>query len=91
MVSLSENEKGLPKTGPIVDEFRVPEGKRDQVTSDGTKSIPKVVRHLAKGNRYLIRLTGDSMELRIQDGDPILVDYVKESRPGNIVIAPINC
>jgi phage repressor protein C with HTH and peptisase S24 domain len=26
-------------------------------------------------NRYVIRVTGDSMEPRIQDGDLILVDY----------------
>ncbi len=56
----------------------------------GTKTAHMVVRHLAKGNRYVIRVTGDSMEPRIQDGDLVLVDYPKETRTGNIVIAMIN-
>lgn len=68
----------------------MPAGKPDEVTSDGTVSVRKVVRHLAKGNRYVIRVRGDSMEPRIQDGDLILVDYSKGPRPGNIVIALIN-
>jgi len=38
----------------------------------------------------VIRLRGDSIELRIQGGDPLLVDYSKEPRPGHIVIALIN-
>jgi DNA polymerase V len=75
---------------PFFDEFRVPAGKPDEVTSDGTVSVRKVVRHLAKGNRYVIRVRGDSMEPRIQDGDLILVDYIKEPRPGNIVMATVN-
>ncbi len=53
-------------------------------------SVRKVVRHLATGHRYVIRVTGDSMEPRIEDGDLVLVDYSKEPRPGNIVIALIN-
>jgi phage repressor protein C with HTH and peptisase S24 domain len=52
--------------------------------------VRKVVRHLAKGNRYAIRVIGDSMEPRIEDGDLVLVDYSKGPRPGNIVIALIN-
>ncbi len=75
---------------PFYDEFRVPAGKPDHVTSDGTMSVRHVVRHLAKGNRYVIRVRGDSMEPRIQDGDLLLVDYSREPRPGNIVIALIN-
>ena len=75
---------------PFYDEFRVPAGKPDPVTSDGTMSVRKVVRHLARGNRYVIRVTGDSMEPRIEHGDLVLVDYTKEPRPGNIVIALIN-
>jgi DNA polymerase V len=75
---------------PFFDEFRVPAGKPDEVASDGTVSVRKVVRHLAKGGRYVIRVRGDSMEPRIQDGDLILVDYSKEPVPGNIVIALIN-
>ncbi len=50
----------------------------------------KVVRHLAKKNCYVIRVTGNSMEPRIQDNDLVLVDYAKEPRPGNIIIAIIN-
>jgi len=68
----------------------VPAGKPDHVTSDGTMSVRQVVRHLATGHRYVIRVRGDSMEPRIQDGDLLLVDYTKEPRPGNIVIALIN-
>ena len=75
---------------PFFDEFRVPAGKPDEVTSDGTVSVRKVVRHLAKGNRYVIRVRGDSMAPRILDGDLLLVDYVKEPRPGNIVVATVN-
>lgn len=75
---------------PFFDEFRVPAGKPDEVTSDGTVSVRKVVRHLAKGNRYVIRVRSDSMEPRIEDGDLILVDYSKEPRPGNTVIALVN-
>ena len=30
------------------------------------------------------------MAPRIQDGDLILVDYIKEPRPGNIVVATVN-
>jgi DNA polymerase V len=68
----------------------VPAGKPDDVISDGTVIVRKVMRHLAKGNRYVIRVLGNSMEPRIQDGDLILVDCSKEPRPGNIVIAMIN-
>ncbi len=75
---------------PFFDEFRVPAGKPDEVTSDGTMKVRMVVRHLAKGNRYVIRVKGDSMEPRIEDGDLILVDYSKEPRPGNVVVAMIN-
>jgi DNA polymerase V len=75
---------------PFFDQFRVPAGKPDQVPADGTMSVRKVVRHLAKGNRYVIRVTGDSMQPRIEDGDLILVDYSKEPTPGNIVVAMIN-
>jgi len=75
---------------PFFDEFRVPAGKPDEGVSDGTVSVRKVVRHLAQGNRYVIRVRGDSMEPRIQDGDLILVDYSKEPHPGNIVIALVN-
>jgi DNA polymerase V len=75
---------------PFFDEFRVPAGKPDEVTSDGTVSVRQVVRHLAKGNRYVIRVRGDSMEPRIQDGDLILVDYSSEPSSGNIVVAMIN-
>lgn len=38
----------------------------------------------------LIRVKGDSMGPRIEDGDLILVDYSKEPRPGNVVVAIIN-
>lgn len=38
----------------------------------------------------MIRVTGDSMQPKIEDGDLVLVDYSKEPRPGNIVIALIN-
>lgn len=75
---------------PFFDEFRVPAGKPDEVVSDGTVSVRKVVRHLAKGNRYVIRVTGDSMRPRIEDGDLILVDYSREPSAGNIVVAMIN-
>lgn len=75
---------------PFFDEFRVPAGKPDEVTSDGTVSVRKIGRHLAKGSRYVIRVRGDSMEPRIQDGDLILVDYSKEPRPGQVVIALVN-
>jgi hypothetical protein len=33
---------------PFYDEFRVPAGKPDPVTSDGTMSVRKVVRHLGR-------------------------------------------
>jgi SOS-response transcriptional repressor LexA len=75
---------------PFFDQFRVPAGIPDQVPHDGTMSVRKVVRHLAKGNRYVIRVIGDSMQPRIEDGDLILVDYVKEPHPGDIVVALIN-
>ncbi len=75
---------------PFFDEFRVPAGRPDEATSDGAVSVRKVVRHLAKGNRYVIRVRGDSMEPRIQDGDLILVDYAKGPRPGNTVVASVN-
>jgi SOS-response transcriptional repressor LexA len=75
---------------PFFDQFRVPAGKPDEVPHDGTMSVRKVVRHLAKGNRYVIRVIGDSMQPRIEDGDLILVDYAKEPLPGDIVVALIN-
>ncbi len=75
---------------PFFDDFRVPAGRPEEVVSDGTTNVCKVVRHLAKKNCYVIRVTGNSMEPRIQDNDLILVDYVKEPRPGNIVIAMVN-
>jgi DNA polymerase V len=75
---------------PFFDQFRVPAGKPDEVVSDGTVSVRKVVRHLAKGNRYVIRVTGDSMQPRIEDGDLILVDYTREPSSGNVVVAMIN-
>lgn len=75
---------------PFFDQFRVPAGIPDQVPHDGTMSVRKVVRHLAKGNRYVIRVIGDSMQPRIQDSDLILVDYAKEPHPGDIVVALIN-
>jgi SOS-response transcriptional repressor LexA len=60
---------------PFFDQFRVPAGKPDEVQHDGVRSVRKVVRHLARGNRYVTRVTGDSMQPRIEDGDLILVDY----------------
>lgn len=54
------------------------------------KGVRKVMRHLAKVNRYVIRVRGDSLEPRIQDGDLILVDHSKEPHPGSIVIALVN-
>jgi DNA polymerase V len=75
---------------PFFDEFRVPAAKPDEVTSDGSVSVRQVVQHLTQGNRYVIRVTGDSMQPRIEDGDLILVDYSMEPRPGNIVVAMIN-
>jgi DNA polymerase V len=75
---------------PFFDQFRVPAGKPDEVPHDGVMSVRKVIRHLAKGNRYVIRVIGDSMQPRIEDGDLILVDYAKEPRPGDIVVALIN-
>ena len=48
------------------------------------------MRHLAKENRYVIRVKRDSMAPRIQDGDWILVDCIIEPRPGNIVVATVN-
>jgi SOS-response transcriptional repressor LexA len=75
---------------PFFDQFRVPAGKPDEVPHDGVMSVRKVVRHLAKGNRYIIRVIGDSMQPRIEDGDLILVDYAKEPRAGDIVVALIN-
>ena len=55
-----------------------------------TCSIPKL-KPLAKENRYVIRVKDDSTAPRIQDGDLILVDYIKEPRLGNIVVATVNC
>ena len=81
MDGLSENEKRPQKTRPMLDEFCVPEGMPDHATSDGLVSSRQVVGHLAKGNRYVIKVTGDSMELRIQDGGLILIDYVKSPAP----------
>lgn len=75
---------------PFFDQFRIPAGKPDEFLSDPTASSHKVVRHLAKENRYVIRVKGDSMAPRIQDGDLILVDYIREPRPGNIVVATVN-
>jgi SOS-response transcriptional repressor LexA len=75
---------------PFFDQFRVPAGKPDEVPHDGIMSVRQVVRHLAKGNRYVIRVIGDSMQPRIEDGDLILVDYAKEPRPGDTVVALIN-
>lgn len=53
-------------------------------------NVCKVIWLLAKANCYVIRVTGNSMEPRIQNNDLALVDYVKELRPGNIVIAMVN-
>jgi DNA polymerase V len=75
---------------PFFDEFRVPAGRPDEATSDGTVSVRKVVRHLAQGSRYVIRVRGNSMAPRIEDGDLILVDYAREPRPGNTVVAAVN-
>jgi SOS-response transcriptional repressor LexA len=75
---------------PFFDDFRVPAGRPDEVLADSRMKVRQVVRHLAKGNRYVIRVTGDSMEPRIQSGDLVLVDYAKEPRSGNVVIAIIN-
>jgi SOS-response transcriptional repressor LexA len=75
---------------PFFDGFRVPAGRPEEVGSDGTTNVCKVVRHLAKKNCYVIRVTGNSMEPRIQDSDLVLVDYVKEPRTGNTVIAMVN-
>ena len=75
---------------PFFDQFRIPAGKPDELFSDPPANTHKVVRHLAKENRYVIRVKGDSMAPRIQDGDLILVDYIKEPRPGNIVVATVN-
>ena len=72
---------------PFFDEFRVTASKPDEVTSDGTVSVRKVVRHLGKGNRYVIRVRGDSMEPRIQDGDLILVDYSVTCQKSHIGVA----
>ena len=75
---------------PFFDQFRIPAGRPYEFLSDPTASTHKVVRHLAKENRYVIRVKGDSMAPRIEDGDLILVDYAKEPRPGNIVVAAVN-
>jgi DNA polymerase V len=75
---------------PFFDQFRIPAGKPDEFLSDPTASTHKIVRHLAKENRFVIRVRGDSMTPRIEDGDLILVDYAREPRPGNIVVAAIN-
>ena len=75
---------------PFFDQFRIPAGRPDELFSDPPADTHKVVRHLAKENRYVIRVKGDSMAPRIQDGDLILVDYIKEPRPGNIVVATVN-
>jgi DNA polymerase V len=75
---------------PFFDQFRIPAGRPDELFSDPPAETHKVVRHLAKENRYVIRVKGDSMAPRIQDGDLILVDYIKEPRPGNIVVATVN-
>ena len=71
-------------------QFRIPAGRPDEFLSDATASSHKVVRHHAKENRYVIRVKGDSMAPRIEDGDLILVDYAKEPRPGNTVVASVN-
>jgi hypothetical protein len=44
-------------------------------------SLRQVVRHLAKGNRNVIRVRGDFIEPRIQDGGLLLLDY---SPPGRL-------
>jgi len=75
---------------PFFDQFRIPAGRPDELFSDPPANTHKVVRHLAKENRYVIRVKGDSMAPRIQDGDLVLVDYIKEPRLGNIVVATIN-
>jgi len=75
---------------PFFDQFRIPAGRPDELFSDPPADTHKVVRHLAKENRYVIRVKGDSMAPRIQDGDLILVDYIKEPRPGNMVVATVN-
>jgi DNA polymerase V len=75
---------------PFFDQFRVPAGKPNEAPADGVMSTCKVLRHLAKEDRFVIRVTGDSMEPRILDRDLILVDCRKEPRPGNIVVAMIN-
>lgn len=38
----------------------------------------------------MIRVTSHSMEFRIEYADLILVGYVKELRPGSIVVAIVN-
>jgi repressor LexA len=68
----------------------VPAGPPDEVLSDGRRSVHKVLHHLAKGNRYVIRVRGDSMSPRIEDGDLLLVDYAKQLQPNDVVIAMHN-
>jgi phage repressor protein C with HTH and peptisase S24 domain len=67
-----------------------PAGRPDELFSDPPADTHKVARHLGKENRYVIRVKGDSMAPRIQDGDLILVDYIKEPRPGNTVVTTVN-
>ncbi len=75
---------------PFFDQFRIHAGRPDELFGDPPANAHTVVRHLAKEDRYVIRVKGDSMAPRIQDGDLILVDYIKEPRPGNFVVATVN-
>jgi SOS-response transcriptional repressor LexA len=75
---------------PFFDESHIPAGKPDEVASDEMVSAIPVMRHLAKENRFVTRMHGNSMEPRIHDGDLILVDYSKEPLSGDTVIALVN-
>lgn len=48
---------------------------------DQAEEVYAVLQHLAKRNRYVLRVKGESMSDRLHDGDLVVVEYVEEANP----------
>ena len=68
----------------------IPAGKPGDVTPDDYYSTIGVLRNLAKPGRYVLKVDGDSMAPKIEDGDLVLVDTKPFPRSRQIVVALLN-
>ena len=68
----------------------IPAGKPGDVTPDDYYSTIGVLRSLAKPGRYVLKVDGDSMAPKIEDGDLVLVDTNPFPRSRQIVVALLN-